>query len=183
MPNADLIYNCDCCGTADRQVQPAGQKPGCDCGQGIYRMPPPPPDFPPPYPPYPPYPPPYPCPPFPPCPEPDPEPKKGSTESKICKLSKKAAVINKMIDFVENKKKDVIIKTGGVSYNFGNIDLEVSGWEAENEGHSYADTILVMLQHERALIMAEIKELSDELDDEATGDGSIPETDGGNTQD
>lgn len=178
MPNADLIYNCDCCGTADRAVQPAGQKPGCDCGN-VYFIPPPPPDFPPPYPPYPPYPPPY--PPFPPCPpEPTPEPKQGSTESKICKLSKKAAVINKMIDFVENKKKDVIIKTGGVSYNFGNIDLEVNGWEAENEGHSYADTVLVMLQHERALIMAEIKELSDELDDEATGDGSIPETDGGN---
>ena len=178
MPNADLIYNCDCCGTADRAVQPAGQKPGCDCGSA-YFMPPPPPDFPPPYPPYPPYPPPpmpYPYP----CPEPTPEPKQGSTESKICKLSKKAAVINKMIDFVENKKKDVIIKTGGVSYNFGNIDLEVSGWEAENEGHSYADTILVMLQHERALIMAEIKELSDELDDEVTGDESIPATDGGN---
>ena len=132
MPNADLIYNCDCCGTADRAVQPAGQKPGCDCGKGVYWMPPPPPpDFPPPYPP---------CP-----PEPTPEPKKGSIEAKICKLSKKAAVINKMIDFVENKKKDVIIKVGGVSYNFANIDMEVKGWDAPNEGHSYADTVLVML--------------------------------------
>lgn len=151
MSKKDMIYPADIipcgCGTVNGNIPDAGQKPGCGCDNGVYWMPPPE-CYP--YPPFPPYPfPPHPCPP----PEPEPEPKKGSIEAQICKLSKKAAIINKMIDFVENKKKDVIIKTGGVSYNFANIEMDVKDWDSPDGGHSYAGTVLSILQHERALIM------------------------------
>lgn len=182
MPNADLIYSadlagCGCCGTSSSPVPDAGQKPGCGCQNGVYWMPPPPPpDFPPPYPPMPPYPPPHPFPPFPPCPCPDPipEPKKTSTEGQICKLSKKANVINKMIEAIETKKKDVIVKAGGLSYNFNNVDYEPEGWTGTGEDSSYADTVLQMLKFERATIMAKIKELSDQLDDEVEDSTGVP---------
>lgn len=165
MPNADIIYSADlarqgCCG--DNASTAASSTAGCDCQKGIYWMPPPPPpDFPPPYPPCPPYPPP--CPPYPPCPCPDPEPKKKSVEGQICKLSKKAAVITKMIENLETKKKDVIIKIGDSSYNFGNIDLEVEGWD---DG-SYAATVQKILEKELALIKAKIAELAAEIGEEA----------------
>ena len=60
------------------------------------------------------------------------------------------------------KKKDVIIKVGDTSFNFGNIDAEIKDWA---DG-SYAATVQTILEHQRGLIQAQIKELADELDDE-----------------
>lgn len=159
MPQIDCVHNSDLAiyGQNGQQVPPVNPNPSglvygpaCPC-----------PPFPPP-PPY--YPlPPCPVPPLPPAPqpEPEPEPKKNSIEGQICKLSKKAAVINRMIDNLNNKKKDVIIKIGDASYNFGNIDTEITGWA---DG-SYAATILPILQDQLSRIQAEIKKLADELDD------------------
>ena len=139
--------------------------PNIDCGGvGMYLgpacppFPPMPPDYP--YPPYPPCPPPPPFPPFP--PQPEPEPEKNSKEAQICKLSKKAAMINRMLENLETKKKDVIIKVGDTSFNFGNIDAEIKDWADE----SYAATVKTILEHQRSLIQAQIKELADELDDD-----------------
>lgn len=161
MPQLDLVHNSDLAIYGQNgQSQSTGNNgnngnngmiwgPPCQC-----------PPFPPPPPFYPPLPP-CPVPPPAPQPEPEPEPKKNSTEGQICKLSKKAAVINRMIDNLNNKKKDVIIKIGDASYNFGNIDTEITGWA---DG-SYAATILPILQDQLSRIQAEIKKLADELDD------------------
>lgn len=163
MPVIDMPYN--------SEVKNCGAP---DCAKnGVYWMPPPPPPevdcpcppppLPPPYYPYPPRPfPPFPPHPVPP-PEPEPEPSKTSIEGQICKLSKKAAVITKMIDALENKKKDFIMKTADMTYNFGNIDLEVENWD---DG-SYAATALKVLKFELGLIKAKIAELSAEIGEEA----------------
>lgn len=117
-----------------------------------------------------------PCPPYPPCPtpvppiDPDEEPKKGSVEAQICKLSKKASAITKMIENLEEKKKDVVIKVGEVSYNFGNIDLEIQNWE---DG-SYAATVKKILDFELSAIKAKIAELAAEIGDEATSNTDGP---------
>lgn len=166
MPQIDCVHNSDLAIYGQKgqsAVVPANPNPSglvygpaCPC-----------PPFPPP-PPY--YPlPPCPIPPLPPAPqpEPEPEPKKSSIEGQICKLSKKAAVINRMIDNLNEKKKDVIIKIGDASYDFGNIDAEISGWA---DG-SYAATILPILEHQRSLIQAQIKSLADQLDDEVEAGG------------
>ena len=163
MPNNELIYPADLArrGSCNDGVTITTQGTDCGCHHGVYWAPPPPADYPPPYPPYPPYP-----APVPPCDcdcKPTPEPKKKSTEGKICKLSKKAAVITRMIDSLENKKKDVIIKVGDASYNFGNIDLEVDGWDDE----SYAATVLEILNKELALIKTKIAALAAEIGEEA----------------
>lgn len=157
MPNLDCVHN------SDLAAYEAG-KGDCNCNHnGLYwgpacpPFPPPPPDYP--FPPFPP------CPPHPhPCPDPDvdPEPKKNSIEGQICKLSKKAAAINRMLDNLENKKKDVIIKIGDTSFNFGNIDAEYKDWADT----SYAATVKTILEHQRGLIQAEIKRLAEELDEE-----------------
>lgn len=95
------------------------------------------------------------------------EVKKSSTEGQICKLSKKAAALNRLLTNMESKKKDVIIKIGDTSFNFGNIDSEFAGWE-DGEEKSYAATVKRIIEHQRALVMTEIKELADALDDEVT---------------
>ena len=166
MPNVDLVHNSDL-----SIYQNCGKKKDCHCDDGMYwgpvcpPFPPMPPDYP--YPPCPPFPPPFPPPPFP--PEPEPEPKKNSKEAEICKLSKKAAMINRMLDNLETKKKDVIIKVGDTSFNFGNIDAEIKDWA---DG-SYAATVKTILEHQRTLIQAKIKELADGLDDEVENLGGI----------
>ena len=66
-----------------------------------------------------------------------------------------------MLTNLEEKKKDVIIKVGDTSFNFGNIDAEIEEWE---DG-TYAATVKKILEHQRAAIQAEIKKLADELDD------------------
>lgn len=175
MPNIDKPQNSDM-----YQYPDYSKKNGCKCGDvGIYLgpacppFPPMPPDYP--YPPCPPCPPPPfpPFPPFPPQPGPEPEPGKSSKEAQICKLSKKAAMINRMLENLETKKKDVIIKVGDTSFNFGNIDAEIKDWA---DG-SYAATVKTILEHQRSLIQAQIKELADELDDDEveTTPGGIEE--------
>ena len=135
----------------------------------------------PPLPPFPPYPVPVPPPFYPPCPhpfppEPDPEPEKGSVSQQICKLSRKANVITKMLENLEQKKKDVIISVGGLSYNFGNIDLDLGeGWP---DG-SYAATVKTILEYELNLIKTKIAELAEELGDEADVTAGIEGTVGG----
>ena len=162
MPNVDCVHNSDLAMYGNE-----GKKKDCHCNDGIYwgptcpPFPPMPPDypcppFPPPFPPFPP------CPPHPFPPEPEPEPKKNSIEAQICKLSKKCAMINRMLDNLEAKKKDVVIKVGDTSFNFGNIDAEIKDW---TDG-SYAATVKTILEHQRGLIQAEIKELAEQLDDE-----------------
>ena len=156
MPNIDCVHN------SDLYMYPDYSK-GCECNpNGMTWGPPvPPPPFPPcpppgyPFPPY--------WPPFPPVDPVDPDEKKDSKEAQICKLSKKAAAINRMLENLETKKKDVIIKVGDTSFNFGNIDATYTGWE---DG-SYAATVKRMLEHQRGLIQEQIKTLADELDDEA----------------
>ena len=160
MPNADNIYNSDICCYPEYN-----KKEDCHCHDGMYWGPPVPPPPPPYIPPVPPMPPDYPYPPRPippcPCPCPDEDVKKNSIEGQICKLSKKASTINKMLKNLEDRKKDVFIKIGEVSYNFGNIDAEVADWDDGN----YAGTVKRILENERSVIQAEIKTLADELDD------------------
>lgn len=95
-------------------------------------------------------------PPIPPAPEPEPS---TSVSQQICKLSRKASIITKMIENLDEKKKDVIISVGGPSYNFGNIDLTIDGW---TDG-SYAATVKRMLEFELGLIKAKIAELANEI--------------------
>ena len=77
-----------------------------------------------------------------------------------------------MIDNLNKKKRDVIIKVGDASYNFGNISIDVealaeklSGIETETK--NYAEIVNDMLEAERALIQDEIKELAGKLESEA----------------
>lgn len=131
--------NCNCGCTPNDQKYPQGYwMPGCP---------------PPPYPPYP-----YDCPPV--CTG------VGSIESQIAKLSKKSAIIRKMIDNLVNKNKSIIISIGcGAQYNFG-CYLDKEGTETE-----YGTAVLEMLQAELEAIKAKIVELTAELEvaDETTG--------------
>lgn len=166
MPLADLIENADIarvpCGGGNMSNNNNTNQNNCNCGcatgenqypQG-YWMPGmcPPPT----YPPYPEYP--YPCPPV--------SANVGSIESQIAKLSKKSAIIRKMIDNLVNKNKSIVISIGcGVQYNFG-CYLDKEGEETE-----YGTSILEMLQIELEAIKAKIIELTAELEvaDDATG--------------
>ena len=175
MPNNELIYPADlahkdgCC-----EVRQSTNT--CGYPNGVYWMPPPPPcDYPPPFPPCPPYPNPHPCP----CPSEEIPVKKTSIEGKICKLSKKAAAVNRMIENLETKKKDFILKAGDTSYNFGNVDLEVENWE---DG-SYADTALKVLKFELSLIKTKIADLSTQLGEEIDGSGGTEGTAAGDPTD
>ena len=137
--------NCNCgCIPSDKQCPPGYWIPGC----------PPPPC--PPCPPYPDYP--YPCPPV--------NPGVGSIESQIAKLSKKSAIIRKMIDNLVNKNKSILISIGcGAQYNFGTY------LDAEKSETEYGTAVLEMLQAELEAIKAKIVELTAELEvaDETTG--------------
>lgn len=163
---AQLVYPSD--------IAKKPEKPDCDCGchhdkdkehhhhhhapwEGAWIVPPPPPG----YPPYPYY----------PIPDPDHDSeeqskiKSKSIEAQICKLSKKSAAIKAMIDNFENKKKDAIIKIGGVSYNFGPYKIttkdEGSVYEEESE---YGERIMELLVAELESIKAQLQELASELD-------------------
>lgn len=160
MPNSDLIQNADIAKRpygGDIMSDNNNNTNNCNCGcnettypQG-YWMPgtcPPPP-----YPPYP-----YDCPPV--------STGVGSIESQIAKLSKKSAIIRKMIDNLVNKNKPIIISIGcGAQYNFG-CYLDKEGEETE-----YGTAVLEMLQAELEAIKAKIVELTAELEvaDETTG--------------
>lgn len=174
MPRADLIagrdlYNLHSCTLKkgdDNMNNECTCKPEGEIGYPwSYVQPSCPIPVPPPMPFYPPYPAPFPVPPcpppFPPIPD---DPKEGSVSQQICKLSRKANIITKMLENLETKKKDVIITIGGVSYNFGNIDLDLGeGW---TDG-SYAATVKKILEYELGLIKTKIAELAEELGEEA----------------
>lgn len=191
MPNSDMISNADLAGNP---VVVNGCD--CECGcHGVYWLPPPPPpDYPdrpptppeghmppppPPWPwPYPYYPPFYPPPPPPPKPDPDPEPTPDpqpptpdeiqEIERQIQALTKKLSTIKCMIKCINEKKKDVIIKTDCCSYNFGNIDTVVDGWDDV----SYAQAILRVLYKEKSLITEKIRELAERISEDVDPDGT-----------
>ena len=182
MPIASVVYPADIAYRPD--FIPRGENMNTkDCGCGITKecdckpeagygcIPVPPPVYPWPDPYWPPRPcPPHPYPPMPRPDDPDVEPEKGSVEAQICKLSRKASTISKMLENLEEKKKDVVIKVGEVSYNFGNIDLEIQYWD---DG-SYAATVKKILDFELAVIKAKIAELAGEIGDEATSSTDGP---------
>ena len=128
----------------------------CNCGcnettypQGYWI-----PGCPPPPPLYPEYP--YPCPPV--------SIDVDSIEFQIAKLSKKSAIIRKMIDNLANKDKSIIISIG-TQYNFGCYH------DKEETKTKYGTAVLEMLQAELEAIKAKIVELTAELEvaDETTG--------------
>lgn len=176
MPIADLIYNSDVarrpkgCGCENNQADTtdSANKCNCDCNSEVWFVPPPKPYDYPPYPPFYPYVPPV---------EPVPM-KKTSIEAQICKLSKKAAAIKKMIENFVEKNKGVIIKIGEASYNFGTyktITKDGAGQKVE-EDSVYGETILNILTSELAAIKEKIQELAAELDDEDIDEGNNTET-------
>lgn len=165
MPIADVLMNADIAMYPDGKCCPSGKdnqddKNKCNCGHMwfIPLCPPMPRDYPPC--------PPYPCPCVPPV-EPVPL-KKSSIEAQICKLSKKAAAIKKMIDNFTNKNKDAIIKIGEASYNFGSyvvIGKDGEGQKTE-EDSAYGKKILEILNEELAAIKSKMQELATQLDEE-----------------
>lgn len=179
MPNLDVIYNSDmamyqngasCCnnsGSGSGSTNGSTNSNGCNCSDNNYYWGPPscyPPPMPYSYPPPPPMPPKQSCE----CQNGEISVSKKSIEGQICKFSKQAAVINRMIENLEKKKKDVIIKVGDTSYNFGNVDLEVKTWKAVEETgkEGYADTVLEMCKTELNLIKEKISGLAEQLDEE-----------------
>lgn len=177
MPIADIIYNSDIarrpkgCGCENSSTETTttttnSKESTCDCGNSVWFVTPPKPLD---YPPYPPYG--YPC-----VPPTEPVPmKKSSVEAQICKLSKKAAAIKKMIENFTEKNKDAIIKIGDASYNFGSyvtITKDENGQKVEEES-VYGETILTILTDELAAIKEKMQELAAELDEE-----EIPSTSG-----
>lgn len=176
MPIADLVYNSDIaqrpqgcgCQPSDGSSSDSSSSCDCDCNKEIWFIPPPRRHDYPPYPPFPPYVPPV-----------DPVPmKKSSVEAQICKLSKKAAAIKKMIENFVEKNKNAIIKIGDASYNFGSykiISKDEQGQKVE-EDSVYGETILTILTDELAAIKEKIQELAAELDDEDLDSSSIETT-------
>lgn len=165
MPIADVLMNADIAMYPGGKCCPSGKdnqddNKKCNCGQ-MWFIPPCPP-MPRDYPPCPPYP--YPC-----VPPVEPVPlKKSSIEAQICKLSKKAAAIKKMIDNFTNKNKDAIIKIGEASYNFGSyvvIGKDEEGQKTE-EDSAYGKKILEILNEELAAIKSKMQELATQLDEE-----------------
>lgn len=165
MPIADVLMNADIAIYPDGKCCPSGKdnqddNNKCNCGH-MWFIPPCPP-MPGDYPPCPPYP--YPC-----VPPVEPVPlKKSSIEAQICKLSKKAAAIKKMIDNFTNKNKDAIIKIGEASYNFGSyvvIGKDGEGQKTE-EDSVYGKKILAILNEELAAIKSKMQELATQLDEE-----------------
>lgn len=159
MPIADVLMNADIAIYPDDKCCPSGKdnqddNNKCNCGH-MWFIPPCPP-MPGDYPPCPPYP--YPC-----VPPVEPVPlKKSSIEAQICKLSKKAAAIKKMIDNFTNKNKDAIIKIGEASYNFGSyvvIGKDGEGQKTE-EDSAYGKKILEILNEELAAIKSKMQELA-----------------------
>lgn len=158
MPQSDLVQNSELarkpCG-GDNMANTNNTNCSCGCGDNTYPgywMPP---NYPPP-PPYPEYP--YPCPPV--------SIDVDSIEFQIAKLSKKSAIIRKMIDNLTNKDKSIIISIGcGTQYNFGCYH------DKEETKTKCGTAVLEMLQAELEAIKAKIVELTAELEvaDETTG--------------
>jgi hypothetical protein len=172
MAIADLVYPSDlngyyCCpptkkASTSTDSTASSTTTNCNCQ---------PPEYPYPYPPFG-----YPYPPVP--PQSEIKIKKNSVESQICKLSKKSAVIKKMIEDFEDKNKDAILKIGASTYNFGSfsvITVEDDGSKSEDES-VYGETILTdLLKKELEAIKTKLVELTSELEDEV-GESTTVET-------
>lgn len=145
------------CGCYNKDVDGFSRPYETTCiGDSRMLMPPPPIDYP--YPPYPPYPYPYPVPKCNCNSESEETITKKSIEAQICELSKKSAVISKMIKNYEEKKRNAIIKIGEYSYNFG-------GYYGEDDKPTETgDAILEILKKEASKIKEEIAELVQKLD-------------------
>lgn len=129
-------------------------EPHCDCHH--HHPVPPPPPYPYPYP--------FPAYPYPPMPKPEDVPTKvPSVENELCKLSKKASIIVRMINNFETNKKDAIVKIGEVSYNFG--PYKKKDEEGEEKVTLYGEEILEMLKLELEAIKTKIGELATEIGD------------------
>ena len=167
MAISDLVYpsdiarapeNCNC---GIGSSSSSGHSADCNCGQIGYIIPPPPPIDPTRYP----YPPPFwpPFPPLPPKPDDDGEVVPNNIEKKICKKSKEAATLRQLIENLEIKNKDLIIKSGSVSYSMGAykktdpLDPEV---EIIDEN---IETVIEILKSKLESVKEEIKELSEQL--------------------
>jgi hypothetical protein len=166
---ADLVYNAD---LAKYPENKGNSNSNSTCGPAANEYPYP---APPNYPPYPFYGYPY---------VPPTEPvqlKKSSVEAQICKLSKKAAAIKKMIENFKEKNKDAIIKIGEASYNFGTYyttSKDEAGQKSEEES-VYGELVLSLLTQELAAIKAKMVELTTELDEddsETEGNSGIEST-------
>lgn len=94
-----------------------------------------------------------------------------SIEFQIAKLSKKSAIIRKMIDNLVNKDKSIIISIGcGAQYNFGCYH------DKEGTITKYGTAVLEMLQAEFEAIKAKIVELTAELEVAGETTGGVEET-------
>lgn len=147
--------SCECHNHPHRLPPEYVVMPHCDC-----HVPPQPP-YPYPYPPYP-------CPPVPPTPTPDETPTKvPSVENELCKLSKKASIIVRMINNFETNKKDVIFKIGEVSYNFGGYKKKKENSDTE-EVTQYGEEVMQILKLELEAIKTKIGELATEIGDDTS---------------
>lgn len=163
--NSDLAhppYGCDCGGSGS-----GDDDKKCNCNSAVYFLPPPDIDVSkfPLYPPYPYWPP---CPP-PPHPHPHPDDdddqdvKPGAVEKQICKKSREAATICKIIENLEEKNKSLIVKSGGVSYALGTLkypDPEDSESTLTDES---IETIIGILKAKLEIVKDEIRELSEQI--------------------
>lgn len=138
----------------------------CDCDHHPHPCPPPPP----PYPYYPGYawlvPPPPPAGyPYPPKPDEDsdidPDAKPSKVEKQICKLSRKAATLRTLIENLQEKNKDCIVKSGVITYNLG--PWKVKDDQGETVEVEAIATIITILKAELEKVKEQIKELSDEI--------------------
>jgi hypothetical protein len=179
MPIADIISGQDLAGYYCCQPPKKAATTTDDSSNSSCNCPPPMPEYVYPYPPYG-----YPYPPYPQTSEV--KIKKSSVEAQICKLSKKSAVIKKMIEDFENKNKDAILKVGASTYNFGaflNITKEADGSKVEEES-VYGETILTdLLKKELEAIKTKLVELTSELEEEVDDESTVGGTEKTVTQD
>ena len=102
---------------------------------------------------------------------PQPEPTPLSPEGQMIKLTKKKAIIKKMIDGLTNKEKDMIIQIANCgTYNFG------SYYNDEDEITEYGAKVLEILEAELLAIKDKIDELNNSLDDDEDTFGGIEST-------
>lgn len=161
MAISDLVYPSDLvsercsCGSTNTSTNTNS----CDCNKGAvaYFVPPPYVDVTK-FPLYPPYP--Y-CPPR---PEDDATTiKQNNIEKKICKKSKEAAALRQLIENLETKNKNLIVKAGSVSYNLGaykSTDPDDPELEVIDDN---IESVIDILKAKLESVKDEIKELSEQL--------------------
>lgn len=168
MPVADLVMNSDLykypygctCGSSTSTTGDTNDKQ-CTCNNTAYIIPPPPPAidvcrFP--YPPYPAYP--YPV------PAEDVAVKQNAVEKKICKKSKEAATLRQIIENLEDKNKNLIVKSGSVSYSLGAYKTKDPDDPEIDITDDNIESVIEILKSKLESVKEEIKELSDKLVDD-----------------